>query len=173
MFKTERLLKGILSHLFKGCWWISTSQRIQTNYASSPGKAKLPLWASVKLSLQWLSWEDSRCHYFWPRMEGERMWGPGCTGHSWVGSGWIFSPNECWWIWKLCHPSDRCYLDVKQCLMRDSHLSQPSAEIWPVAEKCETFYPPQSCVIWILCPLLRQSFQICSPLLDFTISAIT
>lgn len=83
-----------LSCLFKGCWRISTSQTMQTNYASSPGKAKPLLWTSLKPSHQWLSWGGWHCRYFWRRMAGNCMWEPGCTGHCWAGFGWTLFLNE-------------------------------------------------------------------------------
>lgn len=86
-----------LSCLFKGCWRISTSQTMQTNYASSPGKVKPPLWTSLKPSHQWLSWGDWHCRYFWRRMAGNCMWEPGCTGHCWAGFGWTLFLNEQGW----------------------------------------------------------------------------
>lgn len=147
IFTTDRLPKGVLSCLFQGCWRIFTSQRIQTNYASSPGKAKVPLWASVKPSPQWLSWGDSHCPYFWQRVEGGCTWGPGCTGHSWGGFGWMCSPSKRRQARGLCHPPEQCDPDVEECLIRDSYLSQPWAEIWGDAEKCEAFYAPYTCYL--------------------------
>lgn len=83
-----------LSCLFKGCWRISTSRRMQTNYASSPGRAEPLLWTSVKPFRQWWSWEDWRCRFFWRRAAGNCMWEPGCTEHCSAGSGWTLSLNE-------------------------------------------------------------------------------
>lgn len=164
---TDWLPKGVLSGLFKGCWRISTSQRMQTSYASSPGKAKFPLWASVKASRRCLSWGDSHCRYSWQRVEGGCTWGPGCTGRSWVGCGWMCPPNERWQAPRLCHPPEQCDPGVEECLIRDSHLSQTWAEIWGDAEKREAFYAPHACVIWILC-LLQSAFSDLFNIVRFT-----
>lgn len=67
---------------------------MQTNYASSRGKAKPLLWTSLKPSHQQLSWGDWRCRCFWLRTAGKCTWEPGCTGHSWAGCGWTFFLNK-------------------------------------------------------------------------------
>lgn len=147
IFKTDWLPKGALSHLFKGCWWISTSRRIQTNYASSPGKAKPPRWASVKPSRHWLSWGASRCRCSWQRMGGERMRGPGCTEHSWVGCGWTFSPNEQRRTRRLCHFPGQFDPGAEQRLIRDSFTPTMSWKLTRCRERRRFLCSFHSCYL--------------------------
>lgn len=151
----------------EGCWQISTSQRMQTNYASSPGKAKLPLWASVKPSRQWLSWGDSHCHYFWQRVEGGCMWGPGCVGLSWVGCGWMCSPSQRWQR-RRPHPPEQCDPGVEECLIGDIYPN-PGLKSEEVQRNVKHFLL-LTLVLFEFSACCRQIILICSTLLDLPIS---
>lgn len=142
------ILKKVV-FLFKGCWQISTSRRMQTKYASSQGKAKFLLWTSLKPSHQWLSWGDWHCHYFWQRTAGNCTWEPGCTGRCWAGCGWTFLLSEQGqrlpqWdaqkTWRDCaiflHPiKERCAPDAQQCVVRGSEIYPARlVQCWSQAE---------------------------------------
>lgn len=139
-----------LSCPLKGCWRISTSQRMQTNYASSPGKVKPLFWTSLKPSHQRLSWGVWRCRYFWRRMAGNCTWEPGCTGHFWAGFGWtLFLKVRGWRLPRrgaqktrrdgaiLYQINTRCAPDAEQHLISGSEIYpiclahwRPWAEHW-------------------------------------------
>lgn len=146
-------LREFLSCLFKGCWHISTSQRMQTNYASSPGKAKFPPWASVKPSRQWLSWGDSHCRCFWRRVEGGCTWGPGCTGRSWVGCGSTCSPNELRQRRRL-HPPEQRHPRAEECLIRDIY---PNPELKSEEEQRNLPFPPYTLVLFEISACCRKT----------------
>lgn len=130
---------------------------MQKNYASSPGKAKFPLWASVKPSRQWLSWGDSHCRCFWQRVEGGCTWGPGCMGHSWAGCGWMCSPNERRQRRRL-HPPEQCDPSVEECLIRDIY---PNPELKSEEEQRNVKH-------FLLLPLVFFEFSACCRQTDYS-----
>lgn len=163
-----------LSCPLKGCWRISTSRRMQTNYASSPGKVKPLFWTSLKPSHQRLSWGDWHCRYFWRRMAGNCTWEPGCTGHFWAGFGWTLFLKERGWRlprWGaqktrrdgaiLYQINTRCAPNAEQHLMKRlgdlSHMSGSLTTLsWTLnsdMEKCYAFCATYFLVLFKLASL--------------------
>lgn len=111
--------------LFKGCWPISTSRRIQTNYASSPVRANLLRWISRKPCPPWSSLGDWHCQCCWQKTAGSCTWEPGCAGRCWAGCGWTLFPNK---SGPVCHDETHKRLETVPFFLYRDTMYAPDAE---------------------------------------------
>lgn len=160
---------------------------MQTNYASSRGKAKPLLWTSLKPSHQQLSWGDWHYHCFWLRTAGKCTWEPGCTGHYWAGCGWTFFLNKQgqrlpWWDAQktrrdgaifMYQVNTRCVPDAEQHLIRGSEFYPTSGSLTTLSWRLNRYREMLSflchlfpCAIWICS--LKQWRNVCWKVLDLS-----